>query len=159
MKERDLERGCWAVLQAKLAPMPLLWHINDQATGGLPDTEVVWNGHTTKLEFKKLKNDQTIHDVWEDARQLLTCVQYERASGGRCWVVAFQRRKGLPDRCIIYRPTKLLNKAVPHPETAWDAINNWPTLFESLWNRGALAIQGWPAGNLLIAALIRETHK
>jgi hypothetical protein len=110
---------------------------------------VVWNGHTTKIEFKKLRGSQNIHHVWEDGRQLITCVKYERASGGRCWIVAYSEKAKLT---LIYRPSALLDKKIPVPA-------NKTMNFELLWNRGALQIDGISEGHIAVAELIRETHK
>lgn len=159
MTERELEKKCHEMLRKKLTPMPLLWHIHDETTGGQPDTEVVWNGHTSKIEFKKLKEGESIHKKWEDGRQLITLVQYERASSGRAWVVVYEKRKGNPhgDRTIIYRPSKLLNQQEPTP--FYVGLDTKDVAMDRLWNRGGIYVIGFVPGHELVARLIQETHK
>jgi len=154
MKERDHERKCMALFTTYL-PTANLWKINDTVTGGQPDLEIAWNGHTTKIEFKVLKKDETVHDKWEDQRQLITCVRYEQQTQ-RCWVVAFRNLDRRTDRdaeTLIYRPTKLLNRALPTTD-GFDDDNG--KKYSVLWQRGVIRLQG--INYLGVLNLIRNTH-
>lgn len=150
MKERKLEAACMDALREGL-PGCNLWKIHDLTTGGQPDLEVAWHGHTTKLEFKLLKRDENVHDKWEDGRQLITCVRYEQQTA-RCWVVAwrqpYRQGSGSGASTYIYRPTALLNRKVP-PEKRGDTMLK-------LWEHGVAWYEGVRFD--VVVNLIRETH-
>lgn len=154
MTEREYETQCMGELERRL-PRVLLWKIHDTVTGGQPDLEINWNGATTKIEFKKLKATESIHNKWEDGRQLVTLVRYEQQTT-RAWVVAYvppdRRFKGDVGETRIYRPTKLLNRAEPqapmHEERMHIAI--------ALWDVGMIRCSG--IRHDIVARLIRETH-
>jgi len=112
MIEKNLVSACMSILAHEL-PRAVIYRVADRFTGGRPDLEVAWGGTTSYLEFKYLIKDETVHDKWEDARQLVTCVRLEQQTG-RCWVVAYRKAyRERPDETIIYRPTKLLNRQIP----------------------------------------------
>ena len=157
MTERDLEKACIGVIKHAL-PGAYVWKIHDLVTGGQPDLEVNWNGATTKIEFKVLKRDESIHQKWEDARQLITCVRYE-VQTGRCWVVAYRkgdRRVNRPDATFIYRPTRLLDGKVPTP-FKWEFSGHVGYRFsDRLWQCGVVQLPGF--AHDAVAAIIRQTH-
>lgn len=158
MKERDLENRCMEKLEARLPTKCHLWKIHDEVTAGQPDLEINYKGFTTKIEFKVLKKDETIHDKWEDERQLITCLRYEQTTT-RCWVVAFkQHDRRFPkseDETIIYRPSALLDRKIPEAvfiDRAPVAVD-----FCRLWDVGAIRFRGFNYD--AIVALIRTTHQ
>lgn len=156
MNERDLERRCMDVFRRELSGC-YLWKIHDEVTGGQPDLEVNWRSATTKLEFKLLRENETVHDKWADGRQLMTCVRYERATG-RCWIIAYRQGvasdRTAAETTLIYRPTGLLNGRVPQPE-GFDQNNSMR--FKLLWERGVIRLRGFDHKN--VANLIRFTHR
>ena len=147
MNERKHEAKCMEELRQGLLHA-WLWKIRDITTGGQPDLEVAWNGHTTKLEFKVLKGDETVQDKWEDERQLVTLVRYEQQTQ-RAWLVAWRpKHKDFPAATYIYRPTALLGGKVP-PAKRCDT-------FYDLWNFG---VAWWPEVRYdVVTDLIRTTH-
>lgn len=140
---------------ARQLPGCLLWKIRDTTTGGQPDLEVCWNEATTKLEFKLLKGHESIHDKWEDGRQLATLVRYEQTTK-RAWVVAYRRgsKRACPDETLLYRPTSLLHGRVP--ETAYLGVRTNEQFAIRLWNEGVIRCVGWRHD--LVASLVRQTH-
>lgn len=154
MSENKLVKLCRENLDAEL---PGVWHwkICDRMTGGIPDVDIAWAGATSKIEFKYLVKDETVHDKWEDGRQLVTCVQLECATS-RCWVVAYQRKCKWreEDRTIIYRPTALLEGKLPKPSMIGIRANEqWAA---RLWDEGCVTMTGFD--HHAIASLIRMTH-
>jgi hypothetical protein len=142
-----IEAGC---------PGALLWKINDRLTGGRPDLEVAWRGHTSKIEFKLLKKDENIHQKWEDERQLVTCVKYERQTH-HCWIVAYRMAAfERPNTTLIYRPTKLLDRAIPEP-TFRHKREFVQTDCLHLWDHGVLEFEGFAHG--AIVRLLHFTHQ
>jgi len=156
MKERKLEKSLVRHLEQRL-PRAVLWHIHDETTGGQPDMEVAWRMHTSKFEFKKLETDeQTVHDKWEDERQLITLVRYEEVTS-RAWVVCWRTgRKVSSEATIIYRPTVLLNRGLPKPELVHPTTPSLG-LMHSLWSHGAVLTPG--ISHALVQRIILETHK
>jgi hypothetical protein len=159
MTERDLERNAIRHLESKLTPPRNVWKISDTATGGQPDLEVAYGGHTSKIEFKLIKKGECIHDKWEDGRQLITLYRYEQATG-RAWAILFRAANVAYDRgeneTIIYRPSKLLNLKVP---TA-GSTRRTPLTDDDmkvLWHDGVLRLAGWNYEG--IVDLIRLTHR
>jgi len=147
MSERKHEAKCMEELR-KALPFALLWKIRDTTTGGQPDLEVAWNQNTTKIEFKVLKGNETIHDKWEDERQLITLVRYEQQTG-LAWAVAWRPKyKKFEAATYIYRPTALLGKHIP-PAKAWDGPR-------ALWENGVAWVPGVRYD--VVAELIRGTH-
>lgn len=157
MTEHDLVDECQVDLKARL-PFCFLWKIADRMTGGIPDLEINWNNHTTKIEFKLMKRGENIHQKWEDERQLITCVRYEQQTS-RCWVVAYQqastRFKRVQDYTIIYRPTKLLNAQVPEADETFDSIG--PGNLPLLWSAGVIRLSGF--NHRAVSTLIKFTHQ
>lgn len=151
-QERKLESACMGELERQL-PHVLLWKIRDQTTGGQPDLEINWNGATTKIEFKVLKGDETIHDKWEDERQLITLVRYEQQTG-RSWAVAWRvaTRASKLTETILYVPTRLLRRELPTP-------CDWKTTVRlacCLWEKGAIRYSG--IRHDVVVELIKQTH-
>lgn len=154
--ERKLEAACMETLDRELAYC-WLWKINSMTQGGLPDLEIAWHGHTTKIEFKLLKGAETIHQKWEDQRQLLTLVRYEQQTQ-RSWAVAFQKGKKKKyddqDSTIIYKPSSLLNDQLPMAQ--WADPMKPVEFLQDLWNNGAIRFEGF--NHRAIAELVRQTH-
>lgn len=167
MKEKDYVAKCVEQLE-RFLPGAFIWKIADQATGGIPDLEVDWHGATTKIEFKLLKKAEQLHDKWEDGRQLVTCVQLEKATG-RCWVVVFQKASVAHDRGIdftyIYRPTALLNRKIPIVNVGmlhsqWKLESAYELDDDScldLWDQGVLRFNGM--NYKAVVDLILRTHR
>lgn len=157
MNERDLEKACTSEIERQCYNA-LTWKIHDEVTGGQPDLEVAWNGHTTKLEFKLIREKEAegdLHKKWEDGRQLATLIRYEQMTG-RAWLVVYQvhnaRKKWHETR--IYRPLKLLREQVPQAEKVFDGLG--PGNLIDLWQRGVIRLSGLNHGG--VATLIRLTH-
>jgi len=152
MSETKLVTKCREQLTVEL-PNVLLWKICDRMTGGQPDLEINWNGATSKIEFKVLHRNETVHDKWEDERQPITCVRYEQQTG-RCWVVAFQQPYPKGERhlayTLIYRPTGLLDGKVPAADVSYE-MNA-----AALWEKNVIRLVGF--NHHAIAQLIRQTH-
>ena len=134
------------------------WKICDRMTGGLPDLEVNWNGFTSKIEFKYLRRDEeNIHDKWEDGRQLVTCVKYERTTQ-RCWVVAFMapsvKYRRTVEHTIIYRPSALLGEKQPRDPQCRASFTTRE--LPELWTQGVIRLEGYNHTGL--TNLIRLTH-
>ena len=152
MTERELEKKTMGVLEATLAPPVGLWKIHDNVTGGQPDLEVCWNEYTSKIEFKKLKGDETVHDKWEDERQLITLVRYEETTR-RGWVVCFAQRDRQHRETLIYRPTRLLRGNLPTDGILFD----YTQLALALWEKGVIRCEGFRQD--VVARLIWQTHQ
>lgn len=153
MTERTLEAATIRALKRE-CPGALVWKIRDAATGGLPDLEVAWRGATTKIEFKMLRKGQTIHDTWEDARQLETLQRYERATG-RAFVVAWSPA----EHCTsVYRPLALREGRVPLLGPCQDSARVMTRdTYEQLYYIGGWRFQG--VGPIPVVTLIQETHR
>jgi len=149
--EHKLVDACQEVLVKKL-PGVLLYKIADRFTGGIPDLEVNFNLHTTKIEFKYLKPGETVDDKWEPT-QLETCVKYEKTTG-RCWIVAYQHmhRKQQGAITLIYRPSYLLR--MEHPRVLIETTQRMDS--RCLWSRGILRFEGFD--HMAVAQLIYQTH-
>ena len=155
MSETKLVKTCREVLEVELLGV-FLWKVCDRMTGGIPDVFIGWNGATTMIEFKYLKKDETVHQKWEDGRQLVTCVKLEGVTG-RCWVVAYQKKCQWRehDQTIIYRPTALLDLKTPKPSVMGYRVGEqWAA---RLWDEGCVIMQGFD--HRAIASLIRQTHR
>jgi hypothetical protein len=152
MTERALEKACMHTISQALVGARL-WKIRDTTTAGQPDFEVAWNGHTTKIECKVLRRQQTVHDVWEDPRQLVTCAAYARATG-RCWVVAWRmphRDRATPET-LIYDPRRLTNGAHPHPLGSDHPLD----VIGMIARTGVARVDGYD--HMSVVRLIRQTH-
>lgn len=142
----------------------------DAATGGIPDLSVTYNGRTSWLEVKLLRRGQTLESELEP-RQLATCRRLERASGARCWIVAF-RRPGTMQHTLIYRPTRIrtdsevCQQVAPAPSAKVRLV--LPPVRETytgigsgnlieLATVGVLALRGFAYPQLV--NLIQETHR
>lgn len=151
MKESDLVKACCLHAMSAL-PGVFIWKIADRCTGGIPDVEFDWNGATTKIEFKLLKKNETIHDKWEDGRQLTTCVRLEQQTG-RCWVVAYQKaHASRPNQTLIYRPTALLDGKIP-------SCRDWVSkagIAADVWQAGGVKLPGFD--HATVVQLIKQTH-
>lgn len=156
MTERDHEKAQMRAFETAM-PGSLVWKINDHVTGGQPDLEVNWRNATSKLELKVLRKTQTIHDVWEDQRQLHTCWRYEQTTG-RCWVVAYRHRSEFFQPVTrIYRPAKLLHEGLPQPSQTHEfMVCRGMDLLTTLWHDGVLELTGWDYQ--AVATLVRMTH-
>lgn len=154
MTEHSLVDDCQFQLTNQLLGVHL-WKIADGFTGGKPDLEVNWAGHTTKIEFKFLRKNETVHDKWADDRQLIECVKYENTTG-RCWVVAYRaalKKANRKESTIIYRPSALLHGKLPVAEV-WSM--SLDVFASRLWEQGVILFEGF--NHMAVERLIRQTH-
>ena len=158
--ERKLEAACMQTLEHEL-PGCWVWKINSMTQGGLPDLEVAWRGHTTKIEFKLLKKAETVQTKWEDQRQLFTLKRYQEQTE-RAWVVAYRcasKKHGREDDdTLLYKPSALLNDALPEPDEGVTTyvLNHPARLSERLWTLGVVRLPGF--NHQAVVELVRQTH-
>jgi hypothetical protein len=145
-KEKRWNQEC----QKRLGQLPfaIVTKHNDASTVAIPDTSVAYNGYTSWLEFKRLKNNETVHDQL-DPRQLIFAVGLETATHGRCWIIAFRKTKW-SDETLVYRPSKLRHGNVPTP------ISKFEDPMVRLARDGVVALDGIAYD--FIVQLVRRTH-
>jgi len=154
MNEHTLENRCMDVLKAGL-PGVLLWKIADRFTLGKPDHEINWSGHTTKIEFKLLRNGEGIHDQLAPD-QLVSCIEYENTTQ-KCWIVAWVEpvpRKDILAHTLIFKPSVLYPDK--QPRTMVRSKWNEHTVL-ALWQEGVISFAGYNHDAVL--NLIKATHR
>jgi hypothetical protein len=87
MTEADMSRKLVEHLQRGL-PGAVIFKHNDQVTAGIPDISLTWNGRTTWIEVKLVKESGVI----SRGIQQLRCLQLARQ--GSCVYVIFEQRSG-----------------------------------------------------------------
>jgi len=133
---------------------PRVWikKLNDRQTKGLPDTVLVWSGHTSWLEFKMLNGAESIHNEL-DGIQLVELVRLEQQCH-RAWVVAYRKgTRTMGDSLTIYRPTALLNNNEPGGTKEWTSHD---LMLSHLNCYGVARFQGFDHG--AVSRLIQVTH-
>lgn len=155
MTEHDLVDAFQRQLKIQL-PTALVWKINDRSSGGKPDLEVNCSGATTKIEFKHLIRNETLHDVWEDERQPITCLRYEQTTG-RCWIVCYREAYKKAGRMIvdtlIYKPSAVFGGKLPEPRV--EPVSS-DVLARVLWADGVLRLPGY--AHHAVITIIKQTH-
>jgi hypothetical protein len=102
MTERSLTSALMTVLEVMYPKAEITKH-SDRFTAGYPDLSIVVEGPTHYFEVKYVRRGSSLRAEVKPI-QLLRCRRLERATRGRCWIVAYYEH---PRRVALVRPAAL----------------------------------------------------